>query len=223
MPIDHQHRLIFIHIPKTAGTSVEELLGLRGSWQVENLTSYFGLIQTERMKAFEFGSHFLQHLTLAELSRAIGSNLLGYTPFTVVRDPWTRLLSSFRRKDPDLCQCYRNQVGRDLNQLTLEEFIDVASWLNHPHLRPQTQFLFPQDLPGYHNEPDLRLHIFRQEKLSELEHWLSERLNQRLRLPHANVAVPESAIPKLTSVLLSKLQGRVKEIYAVDYAVLNYG
>ena len=31
MPILHKHKLIFIHIPKTAGTSIEKVLNFKGN------------------------------------------------------------------------------------------------------------------------------------------------------------------------------------------------
>ena len=35
MPFDRQRRLVFLHIPKTAGSSVEQALNLFGPWQKE--------------------------------------------------------------------------------------------------------------------------------------------------------------------------------------------
>ena len=141
MPINQDHRLLFVHIPKTGGTSVEECLGMRGPWKEEDLDSCFGLIQSLPLLRYAFGSNFLQHLTLKELFELLGDDLLGLTPFAVLRDPWTRLLSSFRRKDPDLCSLYHYKCHRDLHDLSLEEYVELASWLDHPHLRPQWKFL----------------------------------------------------------------------------------
>ena len=102
MPFDRQRRLVFLHIPKTAGTAIEQALGLFGPWQQENLHTGFGLIQSRDLLARNLSSNFLQHLTLAELEDLFPDVFNNARLFTVVRDPWTRLLSSYRNPDPDL-------------------------------------------------------------------------------------------------------------------------
>ena len=68
MPFDRQRRLVFLHIPKTAGSSVEQALGLLGPWDQENLVTGFGLIQSRDLLARNLSSNFLQHLSLSELA-----------------------------------------------------------------------------------------------------------------------------------------------------------
>ena len=59
MPFDRQRRLVFLHIPKTAGSSVEQALGLLGPWDQENLVTGFGLIQSRDLLARQLSSNFL--------------------------------------------------------------------------------------------------------------------------------------------------------------------
>ena len=101
MPFDRQRRLVFLHVPKTAGTSIEQALGLYGAWDQENLATGFGLIQSRDILARNLSSNFLQHLSLNELESLFPDALTEAQLFTVVRDPWARLLSSFRNPDPD--------------------------------------------------------------------------------------------------------------------------
>ena len=219
MPIDRARKLLFVHIPKTAGTSVEELLGLRGPWQNENINTCFGLIQSLSLLEEGFRSNFLQHLTLAELSRLLGSDLQGCTPFAVVRDPWTRIISSFRRKDPDLCHLIRSSCGRDAKEFDLEAYIELAGCLDHAHLRPQYRFL---TLPG-RDRIDPRIHLFRQEQLVDLEEWLAQRLGESVVLPKSNVSVPQAPWSDLNAHQEDKLRERVRVLYAEDYAAFGYG
>ena len=219
MPIYRRHKLLFVHIPKTAGTSVEELLGLRGPWQKENINTCFGLIQSLPLLKEGFRSNFLQHLTLAELSRLLGSDLQGCTPFAVVRDPWTRLISSFRRKDPDLCNLIYSSCGRDANEFDLAAYIELAGCLDHAHLRPQYRFL---TLSGS-DRIDPRIHIFRQEQLVDLEEWLAQRLGETVVLPKSNVSVPQTPWSDLNAHQEDKLRERVRVLYAEDYAAFGYG
>ena len=218
MPIDRARKLLFVHIPKTAGTSVEDLLGLRGPWQQENINTCFGLIQSLTLLEKGFTSHFLQHLTIVELSRLLGSDLQGCISFAVVRDPWTRLISSFRRKDPDLCNLIRSSCGRDANEFDLEAYIELAGWLDHSHLRPQHRFL---TLAGS-DRIDPRIHVFRQEQLVDLEKWLAERLGQSVVLPRSNVSVPQMPWSDLNPSHEEKLRKRVRVLYAEDYSAFGY-
>ena len=217
MPIHREHRLLFIHIPKTGGTSVEEGLEIRGAWQEENLDACFGLIQSLPLLQFGFGTNFLQHLTFSELRVLLGDGLQGLTPFAVLRDPWTRLLSSFRRKDPDLCALYRYKCHGDLHEIGLEEYVEVASWLDHPHLRPQWKFLCSSS----ESVPDPRIRLFRQEQMADLELWLSQRLGTTIQLSSSNVRVPVSPLPDLTPTQLKALKDRVNAMYAQDVDLLS--
>jgi len=217
MPIHREHRLLFIHIPKTGGTSVEECLEMRGTWQEENLDACFGLIQSLSLLQFGFRTNFLQHLTYSELSILLGDELQGLTPFAVLRDPWARLLSSFRRKDPDLCALYRYKCHADLHELGLDEYVEVASWLDHPHLRPQWKFLCPSS----ECVPDPRIRLFRQEHMADLELWLSKRLGTTIRLSSSNVRVPVSSLPDIAPTQLQALKDRVNALYAQDLDLLN--
>ena len=61
MPFDRQRRLVFLHIPKTAGSSVEQALNLFGPWQQENLQTGFGLIQSRDLLA-QNGAGMIQPL-----------------------------------------------------------------------------------------------------------------------------------------------------------------
>lgn len=66
--INHQHRLIFVHIPKTAGQSVLRF----------------------------FGMHWHNHKDLARYAQELGPDVLaGYLKCAIVRNPWDRLLSDY--------------------------------------------------------------------------------------------------------------------------------
>lgn len=69
MPISHKHQIIFVHIPKTAGTSVEYALGMHGK------TRDVGIRRQRRQRAnyhYFFGKG-LQHLTLSDLEQMFRS------------------------------------------------------------------------------------------------------------------------------------------------------
>ncbi|HZZ56263.1 MAG TPA: sulfotransferase family 2 domain-containing protein [Opitutaceae bacterium] len=67
MVIDHSHRCIFVHIPKTAGNSVNRVFGI--SWQ--------------------------DHKDLARYAAEEPQAFSSYFKFAIVRNPWDRLLSDY--------------------------------------------------------------------------------------------------------------------------------
>ena len=216
MPFDRQRRLVFLHIPKTAGTSIEQALGLYGPWDQENQASGFGLIQSRDLLARVLSSNFLQHLTLPELEQLFPDALENAAVFTVVRDPWSRLLSSFCNPDPDLASYYHYRTHRQLSELSLADYIDIARWLPHPHLRPQLNFLRPAGV----SKPDPRVTVFHQERLGELETWLSHHCAETVQLPHHNPS--RRTAPDLSEAELQVLEQQVRWLYTDDGHAFGY-
>jgi hypothetical protein len=95
--ISHHHRCIFVHVPKAAGESVEQAfindLGLRGnSWR--QLPLLLGMNPHP-----ENGAANLSHLTAAEyveLKYIPQSIFDEYFSFAVIRNPWARVVSTYR-------------------------------------------------------------------------------------------------------------------------------
>ena len=216
MPFDRQRRLVFLHIPKTAGTSIEQALGLYGHWDQENVGTGFGLIQSRDLLARNLSSNFLQHLSLNELEALFPDALAKAQLFTVVRDPWARLLSSFRNPDPDLANYYRFRTHCELSELNLADYIDVARWLPHPHLKPQLSLLNTNGA----STPDPRVRVFRQENLAELEEWLTQQCGRKITLPHHNAA--RRPLPKLPEADWEALEQQVRWLYAADGQAFDY-
>ena len=121
--VPDQHRCIFIHIPKTAGSSVAE--------------SLFGVPS--------------RHVPYTEYLRANPNKFRRYFKFAFVRNPWDRLVStySFLRRggmnDLDRAWSERNLRQYD----SFDDFVrrglrlaEVRSWV---HFRPQTDFVMSHD------------------------------------------------------------------------------
>ena len=124
--INHTHRFVFIHIPKTAGTSVVAALRPVNTYRdLEVGGSKLGeAIQSEFRVRFGFG----KHATIAEVRRSVGpGELVGYRTFAVVRDPVRRVASTFaflRTWTPwmDLPR-WRDYVDEFRTCSTLDDFI----------------------------------------------------------------------------------------------------
>jgi Sulfotransferase family len=86
--ISHEHKCIFIHISKCAGTSVEKALGLK-NWDL-NYDILWGWCPQNRL--------YLQHATpqqLRDLGYIDEKIWEEYYKFIIVRDPWDRAYSDY--------------------------------------------------------------------------------------------------------------------------------
>jgi len=132
-------KTIFIHIPRTAGSSVEIALGR---------TKKHGWGRAHRDILFGWDSIFkihLQHATIKELIdfRLVNkNNLADYFKFTIVRNPWERAVSDFVWLNID--DTFRNY----LLQKGKFEYIaknKSSKDTRYDHFRPQADFIFYTD------------------------------------------------------------------------------
>lgn len=98
--ISHEYKCIFIHIPATAGTSVEEWIVGRDWWEVSPPT---------------------KHLLASQARREYLEYWDDYFKFSIVRDPVNRMRSCLRF--PELSFLRRNEAG----DIDLEEYLRVYS------------------------------------------------------------------------------------------------
>ncbi len=97
MPISRQFKIIFVHIPRVAGTSVEKYLGM-GS--IDQLFSFDKIKLTKWSKKFPENSpeqsKTPQHLTALELKKVIPENIFNsFYKFSIVRNPFDRVISEY--------------------------------------------------------------------------------------------------------------------------------
>lgn len=145
MPISDKFQCIFVHVPKTGGTSIESALGLHFSWEIENQEALYGLIQSEELLKYGFLSGFLQHLTLPQIRRLKSdSRYDAYYSFSFVRNPWDRMVSVFSKPDPHMVQ-QAARSGINLRGNRFEQFLDKTRDIEHIHLQPQSGFIFDDD------------------------------------------------------------------------------
>ncbi|MBI4657838.1 MAG: sulfotransferase family 2 domain-containing protein [Verrucomicrobia bacterium] len=108
MPVNLEYNLLFIHIPKTGGTSIEQFFGMM---QPRALWFGGGAIFVEG------GVHFApQHFTANILRERLGESYSRLFKFSFVRDPTSRVLSE-----------YFGSAGGSRTDLVLDEF---SSWLD---------------------------------------------------------------------------------------------
>ena len=101
MPHFDKYKLLFIHVPKNAGTSLEEWLKIDKKFWHKNVDG------------FE-----LDHLTAKEYVKRFPKEFRDYFKFGIVRNPYDRVVSEFLHK-----KRYRDRRFIDATDLNFEEFV----------------------------------------------------------------------------------------------------
>jgi hypothetical protein len=144
MPINHTQKILFVHVPKCAGTTIERLMGVSAK---EHLYSDFvALEDTRKLPLTKFtdkefmicAAKNMQHYTYREICKVLTEEALReYFKFSVVRNPYDRLVSEyhFSRGSIKIHSTFKDVV----DSLALEEHI--RNWMYDGHLETQTSFL----------------------------------------------------------------------------------
>ena len=93
--ISHVHRCIFVHIPKTGGTSIEDAIwGTDHTLRTSDMLWMGG--DDPHYKPYVQGFGPLQHLRATDIETLVGpATFNSYFRFTIVRNPWDRLVSQY--------------------------------------------------------------------------------------------------------------------------------
>jgi len=103
VPVDHDRKCIFIHIPKNAGSTVEKVLGvweknnsIKGSkeWMVGPISTF------DKLRYGLYNEADWQHLTAIKIKKVLGQKQFRkYFSFAIVRNPWDRMISWYHYLD----------------------------------------------------------------------------------------------------------------------------
>ena len=201
--INYEKQFIFVHIPKTAGESIEKLLFNRTKKNQRRML--FG----SRNK-YQTGE--LQHLMAHHIKEEVGPDVFSDCfKFSFVRNPWDKLVSQFhfsvqyRKPLRDLLKIDKNSSFKDyLNSILV---LDVNVQWDHQH-----KFV-------YHNNECLVDFIGRFENLQEDFKIVCDKIGiPRQELPHSN----KSTHKHYTEYYDDETREIVAEKYAKDIEMFGY-
>lgn len=120
MPVSHKYKCVFIHIPRTGGTSFREILREGEDWDNEKELNQEDLLFAQSANE-EVPSHTVprvlhkQHLCLHHISQLdliTGEMRTNYFKFAFVRNPWDKALSSFANHYQKYCIDFADYVDK---------------------------------------------------------------------------------------------------------------
>jgi len=186
----HDLECIFVHVPKAAGSSVSQSL-----W------------------GYQVG-----HRSIADYFKANPEAAKDYFKFSVVRNPWDRLVSSYHylvaggnnKADLEWARKYLQVFS------TFEEFVinglsdpEIARWI---HFRPQYMFVCNAKRVVQVD------YLARYESLSEDFKYIQSRLNKSVELPRSNTSARTDYRSYFTDTMIE----RVAEHYSRDIGIFGY-
>ncbi|WP_299410205.1 sulfotransferase family 2 domain-containing protein [uncultured Roseobacter sp.] len=207
--ISHQHKVIFVHIPKTGGQSVEHMflddLGL--SWEERaplllrpNQDPKVGPRRMAHLYADEYVSK--GHVTQEQFD--------SYLKFAVVRNPYDRIISEYLYRFQKTPFWKTPSAARFLKRTYPDDFSDTAR-----HMMPQTRYVMDA------NGKLLVDHILRFEEMGEAMADLSEQIfGTRRSLPHRNKTKVDNKAKK--AKLRKTLQPQIAQMYQEDFEAFDY-
>jgi len=211
MPVYHTHELVHIHIPKTAGTPIEEFFHRIGDMQW-GPKSWVGQERRDG-RWYEF-----QHLSYQELTSFTGSQYETFRSLAVVRNPYLRLLSDYfwhqapPRQAFESLDAFLRSIPRDMNTRWEEHIAgaDQAAANLLIHVRPQYQYV--DDIDGSRLVDEIL-------RFETLDRDMA-RFMKRYDLDGAFIEPPPV---RRTEHYFDRAQlNLVNEIYAVDFERFDY-
>ncbi len=205
MPISHSLKLLFIHIPKTAGDSIESFFNMQDSDSMYNPNPIY--------------NYSPQHYPIDILKKVV-KDYDGLYKFAFVRNPYTRMVSEYLYINRNEGFKYKSFDGNTFH-LWLEEYTEK---IDTDHKELQANFIdysidFVGKFENLHND-------FEKVKSELIDFWKKNDIEipedfTTSSLPHKNyVAGDKESIVK--TLMKEKSKTLIAEIYNKDFIRFNY-
>ena len=123
-----KRRILFIHVPKTGGTSVEDWMQTLGTLRLHHPAIPVALKCTP------------QHLRMSDLNNLFGKRYFDYA-FMIVRNPYDRIASEYRMRAELQADSFFRMWPSFSHWLEVHlDKLRESPWMMDNHLRPQWEF-----------------------------------------------------------------------------------
>lgn len=213
MPIIHSEKLIFIHIPRTGGTSINQYF-LENKYFKEhtlnvkepNFHIMYGLYKSP-CQTYE-----LDHLDYYDLKKFTPEPVFkDYNKFAIIRDPVDRLYSDFGR-----IKLRNDKRLFNTENMNFDEFVEEIAKIFENGLNKLGHFKRSHLIPQINYVPDNDdVEILKFENLSsDWDKFCKGHKLNNLKLPHKNKS------NKSKPVISAHTKSIIEEIYRDDYNLL---
>jgi hypothetical protein len=177
--------LLFIHIPKTGGTSVQKILGAHGGIRVTSLRDILWLV--ENLPSSEVQIVTLSHLepaVLFDLGLIEPQDVGKFDVFTVVRHPYDRIRSAYlhhqRPKEPQARWAQKVRFESYVARVSRSTFrMYYRNGFGLSHASPAAQWF--ENLPL-----EFTPRVFKLEEPEKLEAYLGDFFGEKITLERHN-------------------------------------
>ena len=206
MPISHDKKLIFIHIPKTGGSAISQAMGI-DIGVADNLSQN----NFKDCIFYEDKWWLPLHLPARAIKELYPEVYFNYHKFTVIRNPYYRLLSAYF--DKVKLDCPYNIIFDNLNPDHFAEWVwkIKEGEIVNEHVRLQTDY-FEFGVTE----------IIRYEYLKKAWADFSSDYNFPKILPRVNESNLELPTSEYFAEIYTDTIKTINTIYAKDFELLNY-
>ncbi|MEE8526996.1 MAG: sulfotransferase family 2 domain-containing protein [Gammaproteobacteria bacterium] len=205
--ISHRYKCIFVHIPKTGGYSITDVIWPSVTDRTEE-NLWMGFTNPHGNKHQTGG---LQHLLGTMIRQEVGTEIFdSHWKFTIVRNPWDKAVSQYlyMRNRHDL----RDFIGMK-NDESLAGYLDLIKKKAHVQWEPQHKFVLDN------NGDNLLDYIGRFEQLEQDASTILATIGcAAKKLPHLN----KSNRKHYRDYFDDETREIVREFYAQDIELLEY-
>lgn len=216
MPASPKLKLIFIHIPKTSGSAIEQKMNSMARDLVMLCTDTRSL-----QEAVKFAGKSYQHFKVNDILRFLeynnkqsvfptlkDINVSEYQFVTVVRNPYTRFASEIRfqfRYESKIInpEIFNNKVHAFATKSFKDWETDNNIYDNH--ITPQYMFL---------NDPNINVKIIKYEELSSLIGEIDYISGERVQVFNSHYTD--------AMILTPEIKTMIANFYAKDFSTFNY-
>lgn len=213
MIISPGRRFIFVHIPKTGGTSLS--LALENRAMADDILigdTPKAVKRRGRVKKMRGDRRLWKHSRISDIEglEAVG-DLSRYFVFALVRNPWDRMVSYYH---------WLRDQSFEHRAVELAKELSFSDFLNHPETQVMLRAERYSDYVRMQSGDELEAHFIRLEALEEDLKPVEDHLGFKLDLPHVNRSERDADWRGYYSDADAAL---VADCYAEDIARFGYG